>query len=128
MHRRCLLLRETQRHIHTNLSPHRYFCGSQAFARAWVFNVGVGNPSEHFLALREHLLGFRVHVRKNLNGDSSIADQWRDGLNNLPVLVFLLLWAQGVARCNSLPNLRIFRDQAWVRGLTINKPDQFLHP
>src|SRR5438105_8420375 len=46
---------------------------------------------------------------------------------NLPVLVFLLLWAQGAARYNSLPNLGIFRDQAWVRGLTINKPDQFLN-
>src|SRR6202040_2601860 len=82
---------------------------------------------EHLLALGEHLLGFRVDVRKDLNRDSSIADQWRYSLNDLPVLVFLLLWAQGVARCHSLPNLRIFRDQAWVRGLTINKPDQFLN-
>jgi len=60
--------------------------------------------------LGKHLLGGGADVCKNLNGNSSIADQWRNSLNNLSVFVFLFLRAQAVAGCDSLPNLRIFRD------------------
>lgn len=49
--------------------------------QAGVLDVGVGYPGEHFLALLQHLLGLGIEVGKDLDGDSGIADERRNLLD-----------------------------------------------
>lgn len=58
---------------------------------ARIFDVSIGYPGEHLLALRQHLLSGRVDVGKHLNRDSRIADERRYLLYN--PLVFLQLFS-----------------------------------
>jgi hypothetical protein len=77
--------------------------------------------------LAEHVLGSGVDVCKNLNRHPRVADQGRDSLNNFPVLVLLFLGAQCVAGLDPFLNFRILRNQAWIRGLAVNKSEQILN-
>src|SRR5690349_5489952 len=85
----------------------------------WVLDVGVRNPGKHFFSLRQHLLGSRVQVGKNLNRNTGITDKRRDLLDNLLVLGFLFLRAQALTRREQVSNLRVLGNQRWIRRLTI---------
>src|SRR5215475_6481623 len=99
--RGSLFLRKTESHVHAHLLPHGHLRSSQAFVGTRIFDVRVGNPGEHLLALSEQVFGTRIEVRKNLDRDTWLADQWRDGLNYPSVLFLFFLSSQGMPGGNS---------------------------
>jgi hypothetical protein len=43
-----------------------------AFMGAWVLDISIGNPGEHFLPLREHLLGSGIQIGEDFNRNSRV--------------------------------------------------------
>src|SRR5437762_3307480 len=67
VHGGSLGLRKAKGHVHAHVSLDGHFRRPKALAYAWIFDVGIRNPSEHLLALGQHLLRSSVEISKNFN-------------------------------------------------------------
>jgi hypothetical protein len=74
--------------------------------------------------LTDHLRGGRIEVSKDLDGDTSGANQGRNSLDDLLVLLLLFLQGQFVPRGNSTLKIWILSHKRRVRGLPIEKSQE----
>ena len=78
------------------------------------------------MALGEHLLRCGIQISEDFNRHARISHEWRNALDNFFIFIFLLLSCQSMPRGKLLLHGGIFCDQAWICGLSIDEPNQFL--